>query len=187
MSKLTFFPPPLWVTVRNLTKYLIKRNRQKFLRKMGTHTIAKTMRQWKNYLKCLTHNIHPHTPKQSSPPRPRQRPGGSALCLQAKAKRLPGNPAQQPVGIIRVGWHLASRGPQRWPWSQPTMTTALLLQQISNVFLSLCHTYTLQLTFFRNTQPKADRYWQMPKINTTDSVIILSNGLCKWSINAHLT
>lgn len=126
MSKLT---PPLWVTEHTkLTKHLTK-NWLRFIRRAGTQ-------KWKYHLRCLTHqHTFPSTPKLCSPSRPSLRPGGSALCLQAKAKSLPGNPAQQPVGIIRDGWHLASMarcGPQRWPQSQPTVTATLLLQQISN-------------------------------------------------------
>lgn len=58
--------------------------------------------------------------------------------------------SRQPVGILfRAAWHLASTahwGPQGWPESQPTMTAALQLLQISNahfyIFSHLQHIYS---------------------------------------------
>lgn len=156
-----------------------KGNWLRFIRKAGTQ-------KWKYHLRCLTHqHTFPSTPKLCSPSRPSLRPGGSALCLQAKAKSLPGNPAQQPVGIIRDGWHLASMarcGPQRWPQSQPAVTATLLLQQISNRACTLPDIFSSQthppLPFLRFTVTQR----KMSKSRATGHLIISALVLSKHPI-----
>lgn len=96
------FLPPLWVSVQNIWWRRTGWNFSENVR-----TVAKTC-GFKNISHTKTQTVLSHTPELLSPSKPWQRPGGPALCLQAKAKRLPGNPAQRPVGIITVGWHLAN-------------------------------------------------------------------------------
>lgn len=122
-----FLPPtsPLpGVTVHKLAKHLIKAEKVN-CPDNASRTLAETSEIHSNGFaqKCTS----THSRKSPSPFRPRRWPGGSALSVYGRRKKgLRGNLSQQPVGIISVGRHLASCGPQRWPRTQ------LLLQLLCN-------------------------------------------------------
>lgn len=144
------------------------------------------MRQWKKYLKCLTLNIHSHTPKSFSPSWPWEARWSALFtgkgkngCLVTQPSNLLGS--LQSADIWPVVVHKGDH-------DHTTMTTALLLQWISYRVYTLS-SFLLSHRFFclhfsQTLNQKLTQSFRSQK--STDSATILSSGQTVYKLVSYL-